>query len=284
MNSPLPKRARNFQENIPPMQKESSIFTRRFCQKSPAVNFLSNLAIGPIRFRFCQMKMNFKKHPVHKYDSSMSHPAMNESLKFSERPSVIFSYPKPKISTPDASTAEDSETDLSEDEVELTNEMLLDLKNSFNTIKESFNNGNVIGQKTDQSDGVPLDEAIVVNSANLETKSVTIGDAVGINGVSNDNVTNDDVTKEDVTKDDVIKEDVTKISTQNAQSETKRTKTSQKRPSKSNIQFQVPKKLQVLHQNTQTTAHWYNFDGLPHKNHYVTNPTCIGVTNIGGHT
>ena len=214
----------------------------------------------------------------------MSHPAMNESLKFSERPSVIFSYPKPKISTPDASTAEDSETDLSEDEVELTNEMLLDLKNNFNTIKESFNNGNVIGQKTDQSDGVSLDEAIVVNSANLETKSVTIGDAVGINGVSNDNVTNDDVTKEDITKDDVIKEDVTKISTQNAQSETKRTKTSQKRPSKSNIQFQVPKKLQVLHQNTQTTAHWYNFDGLPHKNHYVTNPTCIGVTNIGGHT
>ena len=26
MNSPLPKRARNFQENIPPIQKESSIF------------------------------------------------------------------------------------------------------------------------------------------------------------------------------------------------------------------------------------------------------------------
>jgi len=27
MNSPLPKRARNFQENIPPMQKESSILS-----------------------------------------------------------------------------------------------------------------------------------------------------------------------------------------------------------------------------------------------------------------
>ena len=34
MNSPLPKRARNFQENIPPMQKESSILSNFCCQFS----------------------------------------------------------------------------------------------------------------------------------------------------------------------------------------------------------------------------------------------------------
>ena len=198
------------------------------------------------------MKMNFEKHPVLDYNLSMSHHAKNESLKSSKRPSVIFTCSKPEKSTPDASTAD--EIDLSEDEVELTNEMLLDLKNSFKRIKESFDNDDVIDQgstnrqKTDQSEAVPLDEAIVVNSTNLETKSIQVNDSAIINGVSNDNVTKEDATKEDVTK-----VDVTTISTQNAQSETKRTKTSQKRPSKSNIQFQVPKKLQV---NTQITAHW----------------------------
>ena len=198
------------------------------------------------------MKMNFEKHPVLDYNLSMSHHAKNESLKSSKRPSVIFTCSKPEKSTPDASTAD--EIDLSEDEVELTNEMLLDLKNSFKRIKESFDNDEIIDQrstdrqKTDQSEAVPLDEAIVVNSTNLETKSIQVNDSAIINGVSNDNVTKEDATKEDVTK-----VDVTTISTQNAQSETKRTKTSQKRPSKSNIQFQVPKKLQV---NTQITAHW----------------------------
>ena len=193
------------------------------------------------------MKMNFEKHPVLDYNLSMSHHAKNESLKSSKRPSVIFTCSKPEKSTPDASTAD--EIDLSEDEVELTNEMLLDLKNSFKRIKESFDNDEIIDQrstdrqKTDQSEAVPLDEAIVVNSTNLETKSIQVNDSAIINGVSNDNVTKEDVTKVDVTT----------ISTQNAQSETKRTKTSQKRPSKSNIQFQVPKKLQV---NTQITAHW----------------------------
>ena len=198
------------------------------------------------------MKMNFEKHPVLDYGLSTSHHAKNESLKSSKRPSVIFTCSKPEKSTPDASTAD--EIDLSEDEVELTNEMLLDLKNSFKRIKESFDNDEIIDQrstdrqKTDQSEAVPLDEAIVVNSTNLETKSIQVNDSAIINGVSNDNVTKEDATKEDVTK-----VDVTTISTQNAQSETKRTKTSQKRPSKSNIQFQVPKKLQV---NTQITAHW----------------------------
>ena len=201
------------------------------------------------------MKMNFEKHPVLDYNLSMSHHAKNESLKSSKRPSVIFTCSKPEKSTPDASTAD--EIDLSEDEVELTNEMLLDLKNSFKRIKESFDNDEIIDQrstdrqKTDQSEAVPLDEAIVVNSTNLETKSIQVNDSAIINGVSNDNVTKEDATKEDVTK-----VDVTTISTQNAQSETKRTKTSQKRPSKSNIQFQVPKKLQV---NTQITAHWWIF-------------------------
>ena len=203
------------------------------------------------------MQMNFEKHPVLDYDLSMSHHAKNESLKSSKRPSVIFTCSKPEKSTPDASTAD--EIDLSEDEVELTNEMLLDLKNSFKRIKECFDNDDVIDQgsmdrkKTDHSEAVPLDKAIVVNSTNLETKNIHVNDNAIINGVTNDNVTKDDVTKEDATKKDVTKVDVTTISTQNAQSETKRTKTSQKRPSKSNIQFQVPKKLQV---NTQITAHW----------------------------
>ena len=204
--------------------------------------------------------MNFEKHPVLNYDLSMSHHAKNESLKSSKRPSVIFTCSKPEKSTPDASTSE--EIDLSEDEVELTNEMLLDLKNSFKRIKESFDNDDIIDQgstdrqKTGQSEVVSLDEAIVVNSSNLETKSIHVNDSAIINGVSNDNVTNHDVAKEDATKEDVTKVDVTKISTQNAQSEIKRTKTSQKRPSKSNIQFQVPKKLQV---KTLITARWWFF-------------------------
>lgn len=181
------------------------------------------------------MKMNSEKNPVHNYGSWTCHPAKNELSKSSKRPSVICSYQNPKKSTLDSSTAEDEKNDLSEDEVELTKEMLLDLKKSYNKIKDIFNNGDAIGQKTDQSVVVPLDETIVVNSANLETKSVTNDDAI-TNDVSNDNSTNDDVTKKDVTQ----------ISTQNTQSETNRTKTSQKRPSKSNIQFQVPKKLQVL--------------------------------------
>ena len=205
-------------------------------------------ATGKI-YRFDHMKMNFEKHPVLNYDLSMSHHAKNESLKSSKRPSVIFTCSKPEKSTPDAST-ESEEIDLSEDEVELTNEMLLDLKNSFKRIKESFDNDDVIDQgSTDRqkTEVVPLDEAIVVNSTDH------VNDSAIINGVSNDNVTNDDVTKEDATKEDVTKVDVTKISTQNAQSETKRTKTSQKRPSKSNIQFQVPKKLQV---KTQINSHW----------------------------
>ena len=191
------------------------------------------------------LKMNFEKHPVLNYDLSMSHHAKNESLKSSKRPSVIFTCSKPEKSTPDAST-ESEEIDLSEDEVELTNEMLLDLKNSFKRIKESFDNDDVVDQRSpdrQKTEVVPLDETIVVNST----------DSAIINGVSNDNVTNDDVTKEDATKEDVTKVDVNKSSTQNAQSETKRTKTSQKRPSKSNIQFQVPKKLQV---KTQINAHW----------------------------
>ena len=181
------------------------------------------------------MKMNSEKNPVRNYDSSMCHPAKNELSKSSKRPSVICSYPNPKKSTLDSSTAEDDKNDLSEDEVELTKEMLLDLKNSYNTIKDIFNNGDAIDQKTDRSVVVSLDETIVVNSANLETKGVSNDDAI-TNDVRNDNSTNDDVTKEDVTQ----------ISTQNTQSETNRTKTSQKRPSKSNIQFQVPNKLQVL--------------------------------------
>ena len=200
-------------------------------------------------YRFDHMKMNFEKHPVLNYDLSMSHHAKNESLKSSKRPSVIFTCSKPEKSTPDAST-ESEEIDLSEDEVELTNEMLLDLKNSFKRIKESFDNHDVVDQGSpdrQKTEVVPLDEAIVVNSTDH------VNDSAILNGVSNDNVTNDDVTKEDATKEDVTKVDVTKISTQNAQSEIKRTKTSQKRPSKSNIQFQVPKKLQV---KTQINSHW----------------------------
>ena len=193
------------------------------------------------------MKMNSEKNPVRNYDSSMCHPAKNELSKSSKRPSVICSYPNPKKSTLDSSTAEDDKNDLSEDEVELTKEMLLDLKNSYNTIKDIFNNGDAIDQKTDRSVVVSLDETIVVNSTDH------VNDSAIINGVSNDSVTNDDVTKEDATKEDVTKVDVNKSSTQNAQSETKRTKTSQKRTSKSNIQFQVPKKLQV---KTQINAHW----------------------------
>ena len=188
------------------------------------------------------MKMNSEKNPVHNYDSSMCHLANNELLKSSKRPSVICSYPDPKKSILDSSTAADEMNDLSEDEVEFTKEMLLDLKNSYNTIKDIFNNGDASDQKTDRSVVVSLDETIVVNSANLETKGVTNDDDI-TNNVSNDNSTNDDVTNEDVTQ----------ISTQNTQSEPNRTKTSQKRPSKSNIQFQVPKKLQVL-QKTKKSA------------------------------
>ena len=182
--------------------------------------------------RFCHMKMNSEKNLVH---VSMCHPAKNELSKSSKRPSVICSYPNPKKSTLDSSTAEDEKNDLSEDEVELTKEMLLDLKKSYNTIKDIFNNGDAIDQKTDRSVVVSLEETIVVNSANLETKGVSNDDAI-TNDVINDNCRNYDITHEDVTQ----------ISTQNTQSETNRTKTSQKRPSKSNIQFQVPKKLQVL--------------------------------------
>ena len=194
------------------------------------------------------MKMNSEKNPVRNYDSSMCHPAKNELSKSSKRPSVICSYPNPKKSTLDSSTAEDDKNDLSEDEVELTKEMLLDLKKSFNAIKEIFNNDDVIDQNINQSAAIPMDEAIVVNSMVLETKDVTT-----IDDVINDNVIKKDLVKIDVAQEDVTEEDVINDSTQNAQSETKRTKTSQKRPSKSNIQFQVPKKLQVFHSTTRTT-------------------------------
>ena len=46
MNSPLPKRARNFQENIPPIQKESSIFNKPIFS---GLNNLSNLTVAKFK-------------------------------------------------------------------------------------------------------------------------------------------------------------------------------------------------------------------------------------------
>ena len=195
--------------------------------------------------------MNFEKHPVHK--------------KFSDRPSVIFPYAEPKKTRSNAELI-DTRSDQSEDEeepCELTNDMLLDLKASFNSIKKCFNGvtddttNDVANGKAGQSDVISLEETTVVNS--IVTKSVTKNaitqenaekadvtqENVNKEDVIKDDVINNDVTKNHLTKNDVTKKDVIKNSTENAQTETKRTKTSQKRPSKSNIQFQVPKKLQV---------------------------------------
>ena len=220
MNSPLPKRARNFQENIPPTQKE------KFNFKKPSGQIV----------RFCVTKLNFEKHPVHNYDQATTPYAKNESKKASNRPSVICPYPEPK-KMPSNVEQMDTAMDQSEDEdgdFELTNEMLLDLKAKFKTIKESFNNDtdDVIRKQTVQSNNVSMDETTVVNS-------------IVTNDVNKNADTDEKSQKHDVIKEDIIKDDAIKNPTQNAQNETKRTKTSQKRPSKSNIQFQVPKKLQV---------------------------------------
>ena len=185
----------------------------------------------------------------------MTYDSKIESRKVSDRPSVIFPFTEPKKT---ASNVEliDTGTDQSEDEEgpnELTNDMLLDLKARFNSIKKCFNDvtdyitNDVTNEKTGQSDVVSLEETTVVNS--IVTKGVTKNAITQENtekaDVTHKNVNKEDIIKDDVTNNDVIKNDVTKNSTQNAQTETKRTKTSQKRPSKSNIQFQVPKKLQV---------------------------------------
>ena len=185
----------------------------------------------------------------------MTYDGTNVSTKMSDRPSVIFPCTEPK-KTPQNVVLIDTGTDQSEDEDEpnvLTNDMLLDLKARFNSIKECFNDvtdnitDDVTNEKTGQSDVVSLGETTVVNS--IVTKGVIKNAITQENSkkavVTQENVNKEDIIKDDVTNNDVTKNDVTKNSTQNAQTETKRTKTSQKRPSKSNIQFQVPKKLQV---------------------------------------